>query len=84
MKNKRNLHQKKFYSDEQTDKIINDFATAHDMGYAEALREIVQQWQEAYNNSVNVKIDGVIKDGKVIWNKANMGEVTIEEELARR
>ena len=77
-----NLHQKKFYSSPDTDAIINEHATNQEMGYSEALREIVLDWAMLAND--NVKIEGVIKDGKIIWNKASMGNVTIEEELARR
>ena len=77
-----NLHQKKFFSNSEIDSIITDFAKAHDMGYSEALREIVREWQEAYNDIVKVNIDGVIKDGKIIWK--NGEPISLEKELARR
>lgn len=77
------LHQKKFYSDEQTDAIVNAHAKAQKMGYAEALREIVLDWHMLGKDTIAVNIDGVIKNGKVIW-RDGMKAIDIEEELARR
>jgi len=38
------LHQKKFYSNEQVDKIVEKHADDKGYGYSEALRHIVMEW----------------------------------------
>lgn len=83
MKNTKDLYQKKFYSDEQTDAIVESHAAKSGMGYSESLREIVLDWHMLGKDTVTVGIDGVIKNGKVIW-RDGMQTIGIEEELARR
>ena len=40
------LHQKKFYSNVAVDQIIKQHAKNYDLGYSEALRDIVEGWAE--------------------------------------
>ena len=42
-----NLHQKKFYSSKQVDKIIEQHAKETRQGYSEALRDIVEMFHVA-------------------------------------
>jgi hypothetical protein len=83
MKNTKNLYQKKFYSDAETDDIVESHAKKSGMGYSESLREIVLDWHMLGKDTIAVNIDGVIKNGKVIW-REGMKPIDLEEELARR
>ena len=56
-------YQRKFYSDELTDKIITGYQKDTGMGYSEAVRNIVYIWGVG---QVKVPVKGIIKDGKVI------------------
>ncbi|HUV15501.1 MAG TPA: hypothetical protein VMW28_02935 [Pelolinea sp.] len=40
------LHQKKFYSSDEVDRLIEQHAKDYDLGYSAALRDIVEGWAE--------------------------------------
>ena len=53
------LEQKKFYSNDTTNKIIQQFADDNNMGFSEALRTIILNWWQEW---VNVPVIGTKKE----------------------
>jgi len=68
-----NLHQKKFYSSEEVDAVVEGHKVKlrarnpernRPVGYSESLRDIVEQFGE-----IEIQIAGIIKDSKIEWRR---------------
>jgi len=56
-------YQKKFYSDQVTDTFVKYYAVAHNLGYSEAIREIIANY--CTNEYVTIPVVGKIQGSKI-------------------